>query len=237
MPTIKKRGNADTRQQEQEIVTLAHKVNTYIENYRQPLAIILAAVAVIVVVWGGYSFFRSQKERKASPLVAAAYEFYKPPIGTPPDYGKAIALFREVNAKYPGTTNGAIALFYAANCLADTGKTDDAVKTYQEFTKEYGRETFLLGLVYQRLGYAYIQMGKAEDSKKAFEQAETLLGPGAATVELARLYQVTGNQLESEKRLKTVVDKLAGTSWAMDALARVQKAQQTPLPAREGTAK
>jgi tetratricopeptide (TPR) repeat protein len=230
MPTIKKRSNAESKQQEQQIVTLAHRANDLIANYRKPFTLAVATVVILAVLWGGYSFFRSQQEQKASPLVAAAYEFYRPSLGAPPDYGKAIELFRKAHAAYSGTQNGAIALYYEANCLADSGKSEDAVKTYQDFTREYGRDTFVLGLVYQRLGYVFMQLGKADESRKAFEQAEALLGPGAATVELAKQYEAAGNQIEAEKKYKTILDKLGGTSWAMDAFGRVQKIAPSSLP-------
>lgn len=228
MPTIKKRGEAGPKNQEQEIVTLAHKINAVVAQYRRPFAVVLSVAAAFLIIWAGYSIFRSQKEQKASPLLAAAYEHYKPSGGAPADYGKAIELFREISAKYSGTTSGAVALYYTANCLADLGKTDEAIKGYQEFVKRYSGEKFLLGLAYQRLGYTYLQAGKPDDARKSFEQAETLLGPGVATVELARHYEAAGNQPEAEKKYKIILEKMAGTSWSREAMGKVQKIAPTP---------
>jgi tetratricopeptide (TPR) repeat protein len=231
MQTIKKKGDAASRQSEQEIVTLAHKISALLTKYRQTAIIVLSVAAAIAVIWGGYSILRLQKDQKASPLLATAYEYYKPSTGAPADYGKALELFREVGSKYSGTTSGVIALYYAANCLADLGKIDEAIKEYQEFIKRHGGEKFLLGLVHQRLGYAYLQTGKPEEARKSLEQAEKLLGPGVATVELARQYEIAGNQAEAEKKYKTIQEKLAGTSWGMDAMGKVQKIAPSPASA------
>jgi tetratricopeptide (TPR) repeat protein len=231
MQTIKKRGLAVPHQQEQEIVTIAHRISAVLSKYRRPALIVLSVAVALAVAWGGYSLLRSQKELQASPLISAAYEFYKPATGAPADYGKALELFREISAKYSGTTSGAIAQYYTGNCLADLGKTDEAVKEYQEFIKRYGGDKFLLGLVQQRLGYAYLQSGKPDEAKKSFEQSELLLGPGAATVELAKQYEAAGNQAEAEKKYKTILEKMAGTTWSREAMGKVEKIASSPAPA------
>lgn len=233
MQTLKKRGAAAPGHQEQEIVTLAHKLSAVLTTYRRQAIIVLSVAAAFAIVWGGYAIVRSQKEQKASPLVAAAYEHYKPSLGTPADPGKALDLFREISVKYSGTTSGAVAQYYAANCLSDLGRSDEAIKEYQEFIKRHGGEKFLLGLVHQRLGYAYTQTGKPDEARKSFEQAEMLLGPGLATIELARLYEIAGNQAEAEKKYKTVLEKLAGTSWGREAMGKVPKTAPSPLPATD----
>ncbi|HTG01439.1 MAG TPA: tetratricopeptide repeat protein [Nitrospirota bacterium] len=231
MAMIKRRGSPASNQPEQEIVTLAHKLNEATAKYRRPLVIGASLAAAFVILWGAFDYYRSLKEQQAAPLVATAYELYKPAGAVPGDLGRARDLFLEVVKKYPRTVSAAVASYYAANCLADAGRADDAIKEYQEFIKQYGGEKFLLGLVYQRLGYTYAQTGKRDDSRKAFEQAEALLGPGVATMELARQYEAAGNQIEAEKKYKTVLDKLAGTSWAMEAMGKVQRFSPSPLPA------
>jgi tetratricopeptide (TPR) repeat protein len=228
MPTIKKRGTAAKFQQEQEIVTLAHKVQNFVAGYRKQFQIAAISLAAVLVVIGGYSIIRSVQEQKATPLVAAAYEYYSPQAGSNADYGKALDLFRDVQKKYPSTMSGAVAQYYIGNCLVNLGRTDEALKEYQMFTGKYSRDKFLLGLVYQRMGYAYLAMGRQGDARKAFEQAETLTGPGAATVELAKLYEATGNAPDAEKKYKVVMEKLSGTSWGMDAIGKVQKIMPPP---------
>ncbi|MGE5808883.1 MAG: tetratricopeptide repeat protein [Nitrospirota bacterium] len=230
MPTIKKRGYAAPKQPEQEIITIAHIVSDFLAKYRKQFTVAVSVLAVIIVLWAGFALMRSQREQKAGPLVAAAYEVYSPANGAAGDYGKALELYRDIQKKYSGTKSAAIAQYYIGNCLMNLGRPDEAIKEYQAFIGKYAGEKLLSGLVYQRMAYAYQTLGKLEDAKKAFEQAESLLGPGVSTVELARLYEAAGNKPEADRKYKVVADKLVGTSWAMDAMGKVQTQPTTPQP-------
>jgi tetratricopeptide (TPR) repeat protein len=222
MPTIKKRGYAAPRQPEQEIVTIAHIVTDFLTKYRKQFTVIVSVLAVITVLWSGYAIMHARQEQKAAPLIAAAYDVYRPASGAAGDYGKALELFRDVQKKYSGTKSAAIAQYYAGNCLVNLGRPEEAIKEYQAFISKYTGEKFLLGLVYQRTAYAYQGLGRQEDARKAFEQAEALLGPGVSTMELARLYEAAGNKPEADKKYKVVAEKLGGTTWSMEAMGKVQ---------------
>lgn len=231
MPTIKKRKGAAKNEQEQEILTLAHHVSSLYETYRKQILIAASVILAALVIVAGYFLMRSQQEKKAAPLVAVAYESYSPASGTGADYPKALGLFRDIQQKYPGTMSGAIAQYYIGNCLVNLGKFDDAIKEYGVFVNKYASDKLLLGLVYQRLGYVYRLLGKSADAIKAFEQSEAAAGPSVATVELARLYEASGNIPESQKKYKLVLDRLGGTSWAMEAMGKVQSLAPVQQPA------
>ncbi len=238
MPTIKKRGSASKRQQpEQEIQLLAHKLSDFAAANRKILSIILAALAAILILAAGYWLRLSLQEQKAAPLVASAYELYSPVTAASPDYAKALDLYREVQKKYPSTHSGAVAQFYIGNCLMGLGRNDEALKEYQAFAAKYTGDKFLLGLVYERMGYAAAALGKQDEAIKAFERSESLAGPGVSTMELAKLYEASGNMVESQKKYKLIADKLPGTSWAMEAMGKVQNISptQTPVPPLKGS--
>ncbi len=232
MATIKKRGNASKkREPEQEIRTLAHNVSEFMAAHRKNFTIAVAAVAAVLIFAAGYRIVQSMQEQKATPLATAAYGYYSPSQGTAADFAKALELFRSVRKQYPSTRNGAIAQYYIGNCLANLGRNDEALAEYQTFVSKYSGDKFLLGLVYERMGYVYSGLGKQADAIKAFEQSENLIGPGVASVELARLYETAGNATASQQKYKLVADKLAGTEWAMEATGKVQKIAPLQLPA------
>ncbi len=233
MPTIKKRGYASAKKPEQEIMTFAHTLSDFLAKYRKQFTTALSVVIGVIVLTVGYAMMKAHQEQKAAPLVATAYEYYNPSDGSSGDYNKALALFREAQNKYSSTKSAAIAQYYVGNCLVNLGQPDEALKAYQLFAKNYASDKFLLGLVYQRMGYVYLGIGKQDDARKFFEQSESLTGPGPATVELARLFDAAGNVPEAQKRYKTILDKLGGTSWAMDAMGRAQKAVPVPQPAAD----
>jgi tetratricopeptide (TPR) repeat protein len=105
----------------------------------------------------------------------------------------------------------------------ELGRLDEALKEYQFFVTKYSGEKYLLALAYQRLGYLYGALGRQADAVKAFEQSEALGGPGVATVELARIYESSGNSIESQKKFKIIQEKFGGTNWSVEAMGKVQK--------------
>jgi tetratricopeptide (TPR) repeat protein len=232
MPTIKKRGYAaKNRQPEQEIRTLAHNASEFMAAHRKNFTIIVAAFAAVLIIVAGLRLMRSMQEQKATLLVAAAYGYYSPSQGAGADFARALDLFRSVQKQYPSTRNGAIAQYYIGNCLANLGRNDEALTEYQAFVAKYAGDKFLLGLVYERMGYVYNALGKQAEAVKAFEQSENLIGPGVSTMELAKLYEAAGNVSVSQQKYKLIADKLAGTAWAMEAMGKVQKIAPLQMPA------
>ncbi len=231
MLKIKKNAKVTKQTQEQQIATITHKVTNILSAYKKQVVIAASVLAALLVISGGYSLMRSADERKASPLLAAAYESYSPTASSTADYAKALELFRGVQKKYPGTMSAAIAQYYVGNSLAALGQMDEALKDYQFFISKYSREKYLLGLVYQRMGYVYGALGKQTEAIKAFEQAESLRGPGVATIELARLYETSGNMPESQKKYKLAQERLGGTTWGIEAMGKVQVIKPASQPA------
>lgn len=237
MPTIKKRNHSLKRQPEQEIRTIWHNVTEFIAVRRQYVTTITLVVAAAVILFAGYSLSRSLQEQKAAPLVASAYEFYGPTAGASPDFVKALELYREAQKKYPSTMSGAISQYYIGNCLMNLDRTEEALKEYDAFVRKYSSEKFLLGLVYERMGYLYRALDRQPEAIKSFAQSDALIGPGVSTVELARLYEASGNVVASQQKYKEISDKLAGTAWAMEATGKVQKIAPAPMsspPPKEG---
>ena len=233
MPTIKKKGLSVKKQSEQEILTIAHTISAFVSSYKKQFTIAVSTLVALLVIIAGYWLMKSLEEKKAAPLVATAYEYYNPAAGANVDYGKALSLFREVQKKYPGSMSGAIAQYYVGNCLVNLDRPEEALKEYQTVVTKYSSDKLLLGLVYQRMGYVYYSLGKQADAVKSLEQSESLMGPGTATVELARLYEASGNVPEAQKKYKTIVEKLAGTTWGMEAINKVQKIGSVPNPPSE----
>ena len=236
MLTIKKKGRVSKQTQEQEIATIMHKATTVLSAYRQQVVIAVSILIALLVIAGGYSIVRSAEERKAGALLSTAYESYSPLSGSPADYRKALELFRDIQKKHSGTLSGAVAQYYIGDCLANLGQADEALKEYQVFVKSYPDKKFLLALVYQRMGYAYLMLGKQAEAIKAFEQADALGAPGVATVELARLYEAAGNIPDSQKKYKIVQEKLGGSTWGIEAMGKTQSFEPAsrPVSGKEG---
>lgn len=230
MPTIKKRAVSAKSQPEQEILSIANTISSFVSSYKKQFTIALSSLGVLLAIIAGSWLMKNLNEQKAAPLVAAAYEYYSPAAGANADYGKAVALFKDVQKKYPGTMSGAIAQYYVGNCLVNLDRPEEAIKEYQSFVTKYSGDKLLLGLVYQRMGSVYYVLGKQADAVKSFEQSESLMGPGPATMELAKLYEASGNNLEAQKKYRTIAENLPGTTWGVEATSKVKNIEPVPQP-------
>ncbi|MCK9418026.1 MAG: tetratricopeptide repeat protein [Nitrospirae bacterium] len=237
MLTIKKKVRVTKQTQEQEIATIMNKVTTVLLAYKKQVVIAVLLLIALLVITGGYSLMRSGDERKARSLLTTAYESYSSSGYSPADYGKALELFRGVQNKYSGTMSAAISQYYAGNCLANLGQAEEALKEYQAFVNTYSGKKFLLKLVYQRMGYVYVMLGKQAEAIKAFEQSDAIGDPGVATIELARLYEASGNIPESQKKYKIVKEKLVGSTWSVEAMGKTQAIEPASKPVAEKAGK
>lgn len=237
MPKIKKKAKA-LMQPEDEIKSMAHHASEYYQAYQKQFTIAIAAVVLVLVVVLIYSFMRASNEKKASQMLSAAYDASNPGGGAPANYPLALQRLQDIVKQYGGTLNGAIAQFYIGNTYVQMGQPEAALKEYQAFVSRYSGENFLLGLVYQRMGYAYLSLGKQDEAVKAFGQAESVAGTGPATVELARLYERSGKIQEAQKRYKDITEKLPSSAWAMEARKKLLPPElgQTPKPVQPGAA-
>jgi tetratricopeptide (TPR) repeat protein len=237
MAKIKKKTTKTMLSPQDEIKSITHTVSDYYQAYRLQANIALTLVVLVMIVLTIYSLVQAGNEKKSGQLFATAYDAYDPGGGAPPNYPLALQRFQDVVKQYGGTTNGTIAEFYIGNTYANMGQPDAALKEYEAFTKKHAGETFLLGMVYQRMGYAYLAVGKGDEAIKAFGKAETLVGTGTATLELARFYDRSGNSQEALKKYKAISDDLPSSVWASEARSKLPPPDLgQPKPAQPGAA-
>jgi tetratricopeptide (TPR) repeat protein len=237
MPKIKKKAKS-LMQTEDEIKSMAHNVSDYYHAYQKQFTAAIAVIVLVIAALLIYTIVQSSNEKEAGQMLSAAYDASNPGGGAPADYPLALQRYQDIVKQYGGTVNGAIAQFYLANTYVQMGQQEAALKEYEAFTKRYSGEKFLLGLVYQRMGYVHLAMGKQDQAVKAFGQAESITGTGPATLELARLYEREGNIQESQKRYKDISEKLPSSAWAIEARQKVlpPDLSQAPKAVKPGAA-
>ncbi len=223
MHMIKKKGSAASRHAEPQLMTIANRAFDLVTLHQKNIAIAAVVLAAAVVIAAGYTLFQSSNDKKASALLAAAQGLYQEQAGAAPDYAKALEQYRDVQKKYPRTMSGAIAQFYIGNSLVHLNQPNEALKEYETLVKKYSGEKDLVGLAYQRMGYVYNSLGKQSEAIASFEKAEATLGPGIATMELAKLYELAGNTDEAMEKNKVIAEKLRGTAFAPDIQGAAQK--------------
>ena len=232
MAKIKKKSVKPLMLPDEEIRSIARSVLEYYHAYQKQANVVFTLLAVALVGVIAFTLVRSGNERKAGLLFAAAYEAYDPGGAGTPNYPVALQRFQDITKQFGSTVNGAVAQYYIGNTLVQMDQYDSALKEYDAFTKKHAGEKVLLGMVYQRMGYAYLRLGKRDEAVKAFSEAEAVSGTGAATLELARLYDRMGNSQEAQKKYKELSEKLPATTWAMEAKLKLPPPDlgQAPKP-------
>lgn len=238
MAKIKMKASKTKKTTEEEIRSIAHNISDAYLMHRRQFNVGLLIAAVVLSAALIYSLVMAGKETSAGMLFENAYASLSDTTGTGPNYDKALQGFQEIVKQYGGTMNGAIAQLYVGNTLLQMGKTDDALHAYRECAKRYGRETFVMGLVHQRMGYIYVSQGKLDDAVKEFQQAEEHSGGGVAMLELARLFEQSGKTKEAMEKYKELAEKIPATTWAMNARAKLPPPDlSAPKSAPVGTLK
>jgi tetratricopeptide (TPR) repeat protein len=166
-----------------------------LREYRRPILVGFTLLLLAGGIVGGVLWYDAQTASKAQELEREATLHYltRPtddPKKADTNLKEAIVLYKKVVEEYPRTPTAPLALFNLGNSLLQANEVDAAIEAYQRFVFMYGSNASLLGLVHQKLGYAYLLKGDRDQAVKAY--STVLENPGSlnrdqALFELARL--------------------------------------------------
>ena len=147
-------------------------------------------------------------------------------------------MFEEILAQFPGTASAAVSLFLLGNSLMEEQNYQEAIEIYTSFLKQYPQDHIFVGLVQQRLGFAYLLNGNREAATKAFEAV--LANPHAlnkdqVVFEMAKLAEAEEKVAEAVGHYKKVVQEFPLSPFASEASLRVkvlapEEAQDSSTP-------
>ena len=203
--------------------------------------IILGLVVIVAIVM--LSWLSQQKQEQAWELQGQAQTVY---LDRPLDdvkkgqenIQKASTMFEEILAQFPGTASAAVSLFLLGNSLMEEQNYQEAIEIYTSFLKQYPQDHIFVGLVQQRLGFAYLLNGNREAATKAFEAV--LANPHAlnkdqVVFEMAKLAEAEEKVAEAVGHYKKVVQEFPLSPFASEASLRVkvlapEEAQDSSTP-------
>ena len=133
------------------------------------LGVVLVAGAVVAgVIW--YDYESTLKARELDQ--EATLHYLNRPADDPKksheQLSQAITLYKQVVEQYPRSPVAPVALFHLGNAQVLANEVDAGIETYKRFMLLYGSNTSLLGLVQQRMAYAYLAKGDRDQAVKAF---------------------------------------------------------------------
>lgn len=211
------------------------------ENQRGLLIIGAAVVAIALVAYGIY-FYRNTQEKKAQAALAAAIETIESPLipatptpeqPVPPDAkfkteaersAAAEKQFKDVQAKFNGSTAADLAGLYLGRMAAARGDMKTARTNLEQFIDDHG-DHFLAGGARYSLLQLRIDNGEAQqvvtELNAELAKSEPPL-PGDAILNLlAHAYEVQGNTAKARETYKRITTEYPDSPYTLEAQRRV----------------
>jgi TolA-binding protein len=227
------------------------RVQTLIETRGRDIAMIGIVIVAVLLLAGGYSWWRQAQHNRANTAFAAALAVYEAPVVAPvaPEPGSPIPVpqpgtfpteqakfeaalprFLEAADSFPATPAGVAARFHAAGILASLGRFAEAEQRYQEVI-EHARS----GSIYARtgrLGLAEVQVAQGQyDNAIAVytELARDTNSPiplDGVLMQLGRAQARAGNREEAARTFGRIVEEFPLSAYATDARREMEEARK-----------
>jgi predicted negative regulator of RcsB-dependent stress response len=207
----------------EELIGAAHQALDYVRPFLKWIILGVVALGVVLLVWGGYSYFQHSRETHAQ----AALEKVRPELSRPDQAEAAIKSLTALIQQYPSTQAAQMARVFKANLLFQTKKYAEAAKIFEELrSSSSGNDPYAWSpFVTESLAYCYEAQG---DYAKAAQTLKPLVDQALGSYQtillshLALLYDKAGDhQLAADawQRLMTQSRDPALVSYWKERLA------------------
>lgn len=226
------------RLDEVELLSGMDRLGVFVQEQRRALLVGLGVLLIAMAVVGGVLWYDFQTAQKATDQFQEATRHY---LNRPADDPKkadeqlrrAIAGFREVVEQYPRSPSGPLALFHLANAQILANELDAGIESYKRFMLLYGNNPALIGLVQQRLGYAYLIKGDRDQAVKAFTAVLDM--PGALNkdqvlFELAKLEEAQSRPEGALAHYQDLMKTFPTSPFTSEAAVRVKALETKKTP-------
>jgi TolA-binding protein len=236
---------------ENEFARSVAQARSVVEHRRGDITKFVVAVVALLLIVGGYAWWRTSREARANQALAAALAVYEMPVvpipppapGSPPPVPQpgtfpteqekltaALPKFVDAANAHPNTKAGIAARFHAAAILAAQGKTAEAEQRYKEVIDKAGNNS-----IYSRtakLGMAETQVAQGKyDSAIAIysdlsRDATSTLPLDSVLMHLGRAYARAGKKEEAVRSFTRVVDEFPQSAYAADARRELEETKK-----------
>lgn len=152
-------------------------------SHKQLALAVLSAVLVAALIWAGWSFYTERQTAAATIALDNGMKAYSGRIGNTPEPAEpneasypneaaratdALSKFMLVADKYPRTNPGKLARYYAALCLEDLEKHNQALEELKKISS--GSDKELADMAQYQVALIYARTGKPNDAAKVLRQ-------------------------------------------------------------------
>ena len=235
---------------ENEFAATVAQARQALEARGRDIARVVTALIVLLVLVGGFAWWRSARQARGNDLLAAALATYEMPVvppappapGSPPPVQQpgtfrtqherleaSLPKFLEAADAYPDSEAGITARYHAASVLAALGRHAEAEQRYKEVVDKagstiYGRTA--------RLGMAATQMAQGKHDAAIAIYTELSRDPNSTLpldsvlLYLGRAYAQAGKKEEAARAFTRVVDEFPQSSYAADARRELEEVKR-----------
>jgi outer membrane protein assembly factor BamD (BamD/ComL family) len=198
------------------------------------LGVLLVAAAVVLgIIW--YDYQTTLKARELDQ--EATLHYLNRPSDDPRKAHEQLALainvYKQVVDQYPRTPVAPMALFHLGNAQVLNNDVDAGIETYKRFMLLYSSNPSLLGLVQQRLAYAFLVKGDRDQAAKTF--AAILELPGALNkdqvlFELAKMEESQSRPEGALAHYQDLMKNYPNSPFTSEAAVRVKVLEVKKIP-------
>lgn len=160
--------------------TIEHGAEAVISHGQFTLIVVLVILAV-ALGYGGWRFYIDRQTGEASAAFDSGMKAYQARIAAAPDPADpnepfypdeparsqdALQKFTKVADKYPSTNPGKLARYYAAICLEDLERQNQALEELKKISG--GSDKELAAMAQYQMAIIYARTGKTDDAVKTF---------------------------------------------------------------------
>ena len=210
---------------------LSERILDWFEEYKKQIIWIgiISFFASLVLLGWVYVENKNSKaaqllEYEASLTLFDAQLYSEDPDAQKEAYQAAISQFQEIIQKFPRTNSASLARYKIGNSYSAIGEYENAIESYEAFMKKDGSGHGIAPLVAQRMGYAYLKLGKTEESEKYFKMVTPEVRAYNRDVSLFELAQIFETKGEIEKAIsiyQEIIDQFTNSPMASEAKGKI----------------
>jgi len=192
-------------EQPDEFHTMGWRALQYLSEHRDKFYLAGTIILMIIILAGGWYWYRSNYEQKAQNLYSAAYTTYAVQGQSSEAmrglYLKAIGMYTELLETYPNSHAAKLCHYNLGNLYFKVDNMQKAIESYKAFLVRSKKDDMLRALTYQGLGYCYEEEKDYDNALENFNESnDRLKGTQIENmnhISIARVYEKMGKDKES----------------------------------------
>jgi tetratricopeptide (TPR) repeat protein len=227
---------------ETDLLSRKDRFLLFLEQNRTAILIGIVLTVVVAVALGGVVWLEVQDREQALLLEGKAQLLYydRPPDKpeqTQENLSQAADLYRQILDQYPRSSSARRSLFFLGNALMEQNDLQGATEAYEQFIEQYPDDGIILGIVYQRLGYAYLLNGNQDRAYAAFSRVLNLpqaVNKDQVLYEFAKLEEADENTQGALTHYKQLMEQFPNSPYFNEASLHVKILEpEEASPAKE----